>query len=386
MGKHGRIIKPTFYQEIKFFMTSFFELIQVALGNRKVLSKPPTGSEWERIYSMAEEQSVIGLMLCGIEKLPKEQRPPQKQLLQCIGVVQMIEQQNKAMNEFLAELIGNLRQSGIYTLLVKGQGIAQCYEKPLWRACGDVDLLLSKINYDRAKELLVPLASSVETEYIGNRHLGMMIDGWVVELHGTLHSELSGRIDRELDEIVDSLFYTRSVRSWMNGKTQVFLPRADEDVVYVFTHILQHFFKGGVGLRQICDWSRLLCTYKDSIDQGLLELRIRRMGLMSEWRAFGSFAVIYLGMSSTTMPLYSAEKRWKRKADMIYEFVMKVGNMGHNRDNSFYGSKPYLMRKTIALGRRCKDMWCHARLFPMDSLRFFTNIVYNGLRSAVRGE
>lgn len=31
----------------------------------------------------------------------------------------------------------------------------------------------------------------------------------------------------------------------MDGKTQVFLPGADEDVVYVFTHFLGHFYKGG---------------------------------------------------------------------------------------------------------------------------------------------
>lgn len=44
------------------------------------------------------------------------------------------------------------------------------------------------------------------------------------------------------------------------------MPRAEEDVVYVFAHILQHFFKGGIGLRQICDWCRLLYTYRDSLN------------------------------------------------------------------------------------------------------------------------
>ena len=38
------------------------------------------------------------------------------------------------------------------------------------------------------------------------------------------------------------------------SKVQVFLPAPDEDVVFVFSHILQHFYKEGIGLRQICVW------------------------------------------------------------------------------------------------------------------------------------
>ena len=126
-------------------------------------------ADWEIVYQLAEEQSVIGLVLAGIEKTNtnrtgNKNRVPQELLLQWIGEVQMLEQQNKAMNQFIAELIDKLRSSDIYALLVKGQGIAQCYEKPLWRACGDVDLLLSDSNYEMAKSFLNPLASSVDKE------------------------------------------------------------------------------------------------------------------------------------------------------------------------------------------------------------------------------
>ena len=106
--------------------------------------------DWEKVYQLAEEQSVVGLVLAGIEH--SYVKPPQEFLLQWIGEVQIIEQQNKAMNQFVADLIDSLRKNDIYTILVKGQGIAQCYEKPLWRASGDVDLLLSDSNYEKAKK------------------------------------------------------------------------------------------------------------------------------------------------------------------------------------------------------------------------------------------
>ena len=187
---------------------------------------------------------------------------------------------------------------------MKGQGIAQCYEKPLWRSSWDVDLLLSDSNYEKAKSLLAPLATSVEEENKYTKHLGMIISGWEVELHGNLRSELSCKIDRGLDEITKDVFFGGNVRSWMNGKTQVFLMGPENDAIYVFTHILQHFFKGGIGLRQICDWCRLLWTYKESLNHDLIESRIRRMGLMAEWRVFAVMAVEYLGMPVEAMPLY----------------------------------------------------------------------------------
>lgn len=347
--------------------------------------------DWEKVFQLAEEQSVIGVALAGIEKTntnltDNTNKLPQELLLQWIGEVQILEQQNKEMNQFIAELIEKLREADIYTLLVKGQGIAQCYEKPLWRACGDVDLFLSDDNYKRAKELLVPIASDVEKEYAREKHLGMTIDGIVVELHGTLRIGLSSRIEKGLDEIKKAVFYEGKVRSWMNGSTLVFLPNADEDVVYVFTHMLQHFYKEGLGLRQVCDWCRILYRYRSELDLQLLESRIKRMGLLSEWKAFGAFAVYYLGMPSKAMPLYSADEKWKKKANKICSFILEVGNMGHNRDMSYFDKYPYVIRKACSMGRRYGNLMRHARIFPLDSLRFFPRIVLNGLTSAVRGE
>ena len=384
---------------------AFFELLRTGLwGNGNPDIRIDGATDWQEVYQLAQEQSVQGLVLQGIEtvqgswlKVHGSPLVPKVLLLQWIGEVQIIEKQNKDMNAFIAELIEKLRKADIYALLVKGQGIAQCYEKPLWRCSGDVDLLLSYDNYQKAKTLLTPLASEVETEYEGISHLGMTIDGWVVELHGSLRVGLPQRINRVLDDIQEDTFYRGNVRSWLNGQTQIFMLGKENDIVYVFVHFFNHFYKEGVGLRQICDWCRLLYTYKDSLNYGLLEQRIKRAGLTSEWKAFGALAIEYLGMPVEAMPLLDVrcktdDGRWildnglKRKADRICAFILEVGNMGHNRDMSYFKKYPYLIRKMFSMGRRCGDLVRHARIFPLDSLRFFPRIVYNGLRSAARGE
>lgn len=364
---------------------AFFELVKAGLWadteSTDLQGQGFTGSvDWKKVYQLSVEQSVQGLVLAGIEKTNTNRtdhtnRVPQELLLQWIGEVQMIEQQNKAMNIFVAKLIDHLRSQDIYALLVKGQGIAQCYERPLWRASGDVDLLLSDVNYEKAKKVLLPLAIDAEQEYKSFKHIGMTLKGdYVVELHGTMHSRLSKRVDIGIDEAQKDVFYGSSVRSWLNGSTQIFLPSANNDVVFVFTHILHHFYIEGIGLRQICDWCRLLRTYKDSLDLRLLESRIRKMGLMSEWKAFAALAVDWLGMPVEVMPLYSSDKKWSKKAEKIIGFVLETGNFGHNRRvaNGKVGSA----------WNKMKDFARHTRVFPLDSIKFFFHFVGSGVQVA----
>lgn len=363
---------------------ALFALVKAGLWEQDVRLAPFKGIDFNQVFRLAEEQSVIGLVAAGLEHVV-DVKLPQKDVLQFVGQALQLEQQNQAMNAFIGKIVGKMRAAGVNALLVKGQGVAQCYQRPLWRSCGDVDFLLSQDNYDKAKLFLSPLASSIETEGQYGKHLGMTIDSWVVELHGTLHTGLSARLDRVIDDIQALVHFQGQVRTWQNGDTQVFLPSPDNDVIFIFTHFLKHFYKEGLGLRQVCDWCRLLWTYRDSLNLELLESRIWKMGLMSEWKAFGAFAIDYLGMPTEAMPLYSPSRRWKRKAKGICKFVMEVGNMGHNRDRSHF-DKPYLVRKIYSMGRRCGDLIQHARLFPLDSIRFFPSIMIQGVKSAVNGE
>lgn len=355
---------------------AFFALLQAGLwggGNPDMRIDGTT--DWEEVYRLATEQSVLGLILAGLEH--SDVKPPQMLLLQWIGEVQIIEQRNKEMNGFIAELIEKLRKDDIYALLVKGQGVAQCYERPLWRACGDVDLLLSNDNYQKAKAFLSEIADHVDEEDKEILHLGMTIDQWTVELHGSMRTQISSRMNRGVDDVQHDLFYGGNVRSWMNNGAQVFLPGPNNDAILIFTHYLQHFFIGGVGLRQICDWCRLLWKYRSELDLRLLESRIKEMGLMSEWKAFGAFAVEYLGLPVDAMPLYDSSKKWKRKAVRIQSFILTVGNMGHNHDYSYRQKCSGLLSFMITLRIRFVDSVNRFFIFPVDAPKFFVHYVMN---------
>ena len=355
---------------------AFFELLRAGLWEKEVRLSPYNNIDYSVILNLAEEQSVVGLVAAGLEHV-SDVKVPQQWALQFAGQTIQLEQRNKAMNAFVAKLIGMLRNEDIYTLLVKGQEIAQCYERPLWRACGDVDLYLSNDNYEKAKKLLLPIATNIEKEEKTRLHLGMTVDGWVVELHGTMHAKLSRRMNRVADDVHSDIFYNGNVRSWNDSGVLVLLPSVNNDVTIIFNHIINHFFLEGVGLRQICDWCRLLYTYKDSLNYGLLEQRIKRAGLMSEWKAFYNLASRYLGMPDLGEGILASDSRFDKKADRIMGYVLESGNFGHNRDVRYRAKNSAAVVNTITLWRRICDFAKFMRVFPVDAPNFLVQYLWN---------
>lgn len=340
---------------------------------------------FEEIYCLAENQTVIGLITAGLEHV-LDYSVPKEHMLQFVGSSLQLEQINMKMNSFLEKLIGKMQGADIYALLVKGQGIAQCYERPLWRASGDIDLFLNETNYQKAIRYLLPLSSNHDDELEKEQHFALIIDGWIVELHGSLPSRISVKADKVLEDIQHYVFCGGSVSLWRDGKTKVFLLHPNENVVYVFTHIIKHFFRGGIGLRQICDWCRLIWANRKSIDEELLMKRLKAMGFVSEWKAFASLAVDVLGMPSEAMPFYTPSRKWRKKANSILDYIMTVGNFGHNRDNSFRTQQPFLKRKWIAFCYKMNDFICHFEAFPLDSIKVFVTEVKSGVVYTLRHE
>lgn len=101
---------------------AFLALVRAGLWEKEARLLPHQKIEWQEIYRLATEQSVHGLVLAGLER--SDVKPPIDLLLQWVGEVQQIERRSKAMNAFIAAIVEKMRKKGIYTLLIKGQGLA----------------------------------------------------------------------------------------------------------------------------------------------------------------------------------------------------------------------------------------------------------------------
>ena len=360
---------------------AFLALVKAGLWcDLKVSGEGLAGSGTD-VIRLAEEQSVLGLVAAGFERLTAYSLPLTEKLT-LLGKCQLIEQRNEAMNRFIAGLVKRLQEAGIKAVLVKGQGVAQCYERPLWRTAGDIDLMLDEENYRKAKALLTPLATHVETEDMPRMHLGMTFEPWTVELHGTMHTGVSKRINAVIDEVQREVCSQGSVRSWNNGGVEVLLPSPGNDALLVFTHFINHFYGSGIGLRQVCDWCRLLWTYRGQMDVEMLHARLQAMGLLSEWKAFAAFAVEHLGMPAEAMPLYEKRRRHSRQGARLCRLVLETGNLGHNKDQSYRAKYPKRVANVVTFFRRLGEFARIATIFPVDAPKFFVTYVTGRIKKS----
>lgn len=349
---------------------AFLELVKAGLWEKEARLLPFGEVNFSEVMRLAQEQAVVGVVAAGLEHVA-DIKIPQVWALQFAGQTLQLEQRNKAMNQFIAELVAKMRNADIYSILVKGQGVAQCYERPLWRAAGDIDFYLSDSSYEKAKSFLVPLAQHIEAEDKNKLHQGMTINGWIVELHGTMHTYISIRINKVNDEVHHDIFFNGNVRSWNDNGIQVFLPNPDNDVLVIFNHFINHFYGEGVGLRQICDWCRLLWTYKEEVNLSLLEKRLNKMGLMGEWKAFGSFAVNYLGIPSQAMPFYEDKDKYQGEVRKIRDLIIATGSFGVNKDESYRANNSKVIANILTFFRRFEEFSRIATIFPLNAIKFF---------------
>ena len=193
---------------------AFLTLLKAGLWENQVYRPFNSHINIFEIFKLAIEQSVVGLVAAGIEQINDADtgfNVPRDVAIKIAGEMLLLERRNREMNEFIADLVKSLRKERLYPILLKGQGIAQCYERPLWRAAGDVDLLMSEKDYERAKEYYKPYVDEYTKEIKSTKEFVVNVDTWVVELHGTLHCRVTNRLDKFLDKIQDECLLVHGI-------------------------------------------------------------------------------------------------------------------------------------------------------------------------------
>lgn len=302
----------------------FFELLQVALGNRERLSCMPTPVEWLDLYDESERQAVTGILLHGIERLSAEQRPSPEVLLQWIGVGQMIEQQNHQMNECCKWLLDKLKNAGLDGTILKGQGIAQLYVKELrlLRLSGDIDVY---VNCGIRKALAFAKSQGLKDVDWDYKHLHLNLwDDTEVEMHYRV-------------EVLLNLWKNRKLQKWFrendallfhdnNGLTT---PITLFNVFYILLHIYRHFLYEGVGFRQIVDYYFVLnAMNKEKSDVSYSLEAVSKFGMERFVKGLMWVMQEALGMPKEWMLWEPDEKEGR----YILKQVMRGGNFGHHDD------------------------------------------------------
>lgn len=366
----------------------FFALIRSGLWGGKAASSPfDGGADWEALLRLASMQSLTGIFADGAGTLPRELMPPAETARRLFVTVESIRRANRRLDAVLAELEAGLRREGIEGILLKGQGVARAYLNPERRMCGDIDLYPGKGDaYLRCCEIVRSLGESEGREDESEKHFHFNRRGCSIEIHS--HVMLAAdpfvnrRLQRWTDEMLDDPSKLRHVE--ING-VEVNLPPVDFDAVFILQHIANHLLKGGIGLRQLCDWSRYLHVHAAEIDRARLGNNLRTLRLMNCWQLFGWLAVNRLGLPEAEMPFYSP--RHEKRALRCLRIILRKGNFGHydkaarrNLDINFILRKMQTCR--IVIGQHAELL----RVIPAEVLRHLSWYLLDGIKRLFTGK
>ena len=315
----------------------FFELLQVALGTRDELSRVPNKSEWMSLYQESEKQSILGIMLDGIERLPDEQRPPKDILLQWIGFVQMIEQNTVKISKASEAAVIFFQEKGFGCNLLKGAAVGRYYPNPNRRQSGDIDVWL-----DGGRERIYDFARKFDKDGklygVNYQHIHFhLFDDIPLEVH-IWPSCLSNPLHNKRFHQFCAIHHPVMGQS---------MPSLAFDRVFILMHCYDHMMSSGVGFRQIMDYYYVLKQGFTKEDKDDFVRWIKKLGMYRFVSGLMWLMQYAFGMEDKYLLMEPNEKEGR----FILQEVMMTGNMGHS-DTRNWGSQKTAFKRFIHNLRR----------------------------------
>jgi len=305
----------------------FFELLQVAIGNRQGLSRVPIPEEWEEIYEMSKKQSLAGIAFAGVERLPQEQMPPGKRIRQWAVKAEKIREHNVKVSEDCRVISRFFEEKGFDCVILKGQGNFAYY--PEWlqglRSAGDIDVWCwpkgkidgnvngngkttdgsdghgynkdnkdNKDNIELARSAFEPASATSDLnhpvrsviefclskkrgEYVYYHNLDFpVLKATPVEVHYRptwLYNPFRNRVLQRWfasQKVISNKEEVKSAYAEYDGYK---IPSVEFNVVFQLLHLYKHIFEEGIGLRQLLDYDFVITKYGDFVRKRNATLR-----------------------------------------------------------------------------------------------------------------
>lgn len=330
--------------------------------------------DWKSILRIAIDQTVQIIVADGIETLPKELWPPKETILKLMMIRVKTEQMHKLLNTTLNQITEALNERNIPSVILKGQGVAQNYPRPTSRMCGDIDLYVGEDNYDQACNIIANLDTRQRAGTECDHHMHLQVNGVEVEVHRYADFMPGKRMNRSIQDWTTESIGKQSVWNelpiWNNEDTRITLAPRTFDAFFILHHAVRHMITGGVGFRQICDWTMFLHKHHAQIDTIMLREKLEHFRMTSVWQEFGLLATNILGLPAEELPLAPSSMN-SSKTEKILRHIFISGNFGHADGNRTDNNKgTYIKRKWRSFRFQSLRLIKLLGLFPKFILSF----------------
>lgn len=346
----------------------FFRLLRFALGTESTCPKMQL-REWLAMFQMAKKQALTGFIgsslnaISGnvlIETGQKSKDAFEDLIIEWSIEVVKIARRNQKVNKDVVEEFHKLETKGLECCLLKGQGNTLMYPNPESRTSGDIDVWVrfkDSANVDANIRRIIQIVKSEKPDSKATCHHidALDINGTPVEVHYRPQFLFCRSHDKSLQKFfIDNANGQFVHKVNLNGRT-VNAPTAEFNIVFQLSHIYNHLFHEGIGLRQIIDYYYVLKSLTlgsspegrgDTIpveqkEKGQLangneiEIQLRKMGLHHIAGSIMWIMVSQLGMDKDWAIAEPDEKRGR----FVLREILRGGNFGkYDLRNAKFGN------------------------------------------------
>lgn len=314
-----------------------------------------------KILRLAQEHniyySVLEALLSSNVGFDEEERVKQENILKNI-------QLSSYYKYFkYAELLKVFEESNIPYALLKGYCVARYYKNPYTRLSGDTDVLINKEDEKKALKILkqygfelIELSTSeMKHSVLNHPQLG------VLELHIALYNKKTQKLWFEDDKASweVSLSFSKLEKIQFDDMYYYALP-ADENIMFLFEHIVKHFIYEGTSIRTFVDFC--FAYINESFDYDLFYHRICEKGYQTIFNAILATVKRYMGDDCIQFP--HSEKEDEELVSTLLKDMEKGKWLGSAMGAGEATALANKLSARIQADKQCKIVSVFKKIFP----------------------
>ena len=309
---------------------------------------PSSLEEWNELIYLGYKQTVICFIAKACLRHPNVDNVPVDLKEEFEAVLEENKRIHDLHNAVLIDLITKFEEQGLHPILLKGQGIAQMYPEPELRQCGDVDLYFLPYEFEVALSYMRDIEDDGSNGRLDYKHYDTRYKGIEVELHRRTVKMPNPWHNKAFQEFTIVKMGNNDYISINSNSISV--PNDEYNIVYSLIHLLHHYEKQSISLRQICDFIMLIKHGEKSINFCQLRFDLSRFALLRFWNIILTLMSEYMAMS-IDVELYVS----KSQACILMHTLMNTGACCFRRLN-YTSHSNFIIKKVLSFSRINRKM------------------------------
>lgn len=274
---------------------AFLSIVRMGLGYQEgVLSN---NIDWDSLETLAKEQGLVGIVIDGVDKLPEDNRPPQKMIVKWISFLMKEEARNGYQQKVAKGMALLFHKNSIRTYVLKGDVVAECYPRPEHRVSVDLDCYLlpegEKFDaWNRGNEIIKSKGYKIETDHYKNSTF--YLPKLMVENHRFMVPFRGNKRLKALEQLLQSWMHADTALQRFEG-TWLFRPPVMVSALFLIEHAYTHFLHEGLTWRYVLDWMMFKKKHEEEIAWADLEVLINQFGFRRFYDSFLRLGKYLLG-------------------------------------------------------------------------------------------